>query len=252
MRNYHFSILLGLTTTVAALFTPLPAQAEPKIYQNVSGQENFRLSQEFLDAMESIGLTLAEVDTPSVPVEGYDFAYKFIPPSSDPNVRGSNSFFTYDAETDEYFSLPGSNEEFVGSLIFDVDQDKLVLGPQVEIGDFSVEFDETGEVSITDTITTRVSVSTIFVPPTFEPIVDLENKTLTYEGVDAIATQEFSDFFEAAGATTSIAGLTVAEGRLDRGFIEVSPTAVPETDVAPVILIGVGAAFALRKWRRSA
>ncbi len=251
MRNGHFSILLGLSTTVA-LCQPLPAQAEPNIYQNVSGQENIILDPEGLAVLESIGLSFASAVSTAVPAPGFDLALAFLSPSQDPDVRGSTSFFSYDPETNEYAFL-GEQEEFTGSLLFNVDTDELTLDPMLELGDLSASYFPTGEVLLTETISTGLPLFTVFVPPGNFPVIDLESQTSTYTNVDFLASQTFSDFLMANGATTPITGLKLAEGTLERGFVEVNVTPVPEPNIAPIIWIGVGAALAVRKkWRRAA
>jgi hypothetical protein len=249
MPNYCLSILLGLTTTVVALL-PLSAQAEPKTYLNVSGQEDFSFNPEGLALWESIGLSFVRANGPTPP-PGYDFTYELLPPSLDPNVRSSFSTFSYDSETGEYIFL-GGREEFIGSTVFNVDTNKLALPPELETGNVSVSFTPNGEAVIKDTISIGLPLTTIFVPPSITPIIDFESQTLIFDGVTVQPTQQFSDFLIAAGATKPITGVNIVEGRIVRNFVELSPTPVPEPEVASVIWIGVGAAFAVRKWRRAA
>lgn len=254
MRNDRLSILLGLTTSVA-LCQPLPAQAEPKIYQNLSGQENLNLDREGIAALESIGLSFDSANSSALPDPGFELGIEFLPPSQDPDVRGSTSFFSYDSETKEY-AFQGEREEFTGGLLFNVDTNKLSLDPVLELGNFSVSYSSTGEVALKETISTDLPLFTVFTPPGSVPVIDLKNQTSVYSDVEIQASQTFSDFLAANGATTPITGLTIAEGRLERGFTEVStianPEPVPEPGSALGILTATGAALALRKWRRAA
>lgn len=258
MHNKHLSIFVGITATVS-LFQSLPAQAEAKIYQNISGHEDFILDPEGLAVLDSIGLSLTALNNGGNPAPGYDFSLELLPPSSDPDVRGSFSFFSYDAETKDYNFL-GEREEFVGSLLFEVDTKKLALNSLLEIGNLSVSYFPTGEVLVADTISIGLP---LFIPlpadltVPFVPTVDLTTQTLVYDNVNFFTTQEFSDFLVAAGATTPVAGIKLAAGRLGRGFVEVDtttpsePTPVPEPSTLLGVLIMVSGA-ALRRRHQTA
>jgi hypothetical protein len=247
MRNCHLLIFFGLATTVA-VYAPLPVQAEPKVYQEVSGTESLRFDPEGLAVLESLGLSFAFAENTATPAPGFPIAADLLPPSSDPSVRGTSFTFSYDDETNVYIPL-GGTEEFTGSIFFNVDTTKLNLDPQLEIGDLSVSFNPNFEFSITDTANTGLPV--FDVESSGIPNVDLDSQTWTLEGLDLIASQEFSDFLVAAGASQPIVGLKIAEARGDRGFIEVDATEVPEPSSAIAILTAISATFVVGKRRRS-
>jgi hypothetical protein len=243
MRNYHLPILLGLVTTVA-VYAPLPVQAETKVYEFVSGKESLRLDAEGFEVLESLGLSLASVENTAVPAPGYTYAFGLLPRSSEPSVPGSTYTFSYDDVTGEFISL-GGTVDFTGSVFFNVDTTQLALPPQLEVGDFSA--DPSVNFDIRDTANTGLPIFTL--EPSAPVNVDLENQTVRLN-FDMFASQEFSDFLVAAGASTPITGLKLGELQGDRVIAEVSE--VPEPSSALVILTAASAALAVGKRRRSA
>jgi hypothetical protein len=126
MNNYLLPIALGLSVT-AMVSVPLPVQAEAKIYRVVSGQENTRFVPEGLAKLESLGLSLASVDSTATPYPGYNYGWQLEPPS----LGTTTITFAYDPETNFYAPLSGS-EKLLGKVVFDVDTTKLNLPPQIE------------------------------------------------------------------------------------------------------------------------
>jgi hypothetical protein len=243
MRNYHLPILLGLATTVA-VYAPLPVQAEARVYEFVSGKESIRLDAEGFEVLESLGLSLASVQNTAVPAPGYTYAFDLLPRSSEPSVPGSTYTFSYDDGTGEFISL-GGTIDFTGSVFFNVDTTRLALPPQLEVGDFSAE--PSVNFDIRDTVNTGFPIFTL--EPSAPVNVDLENQTVTLN-FDMFASQEFSDFLVAAGASTPITGLKLGEIQGDRVIAEVAE--VPESGSALAILTAASAALAVGKRRRSA
>ncbi|AOY80739.1 PEP-CTERM sorting domain-containing protein [Moorena producens JHB] len=248
MRNYPLSLLLGLTATIA-LYAPLPAQAQPILYQNTGGKESFRFDPDGRAVLESIGLSvdLESIESTAEPAPGFSFAFSLLPPSSDPSVRGTTLTFLYDDETDFYLPL-GGTEEFFGNAFFDVDTTKLALEPQLEIGDFSIRFDSDFNFFVTDTANTGLRL--FDVNSSGNPSIDLTTQTWRLEGIDLLISQEFSDFLVAAGASRPVVGLKILEGQADRSFVEASSTQVPEPGSALAVLTAASAALAVGKRRR--
>jgi len=244
MRNYHLPIILGLTTTVL-VSAPLPVKAEARVYEFVSGKESIRLDTEGLEALESLGLSLASVENTAEPAPGYPYAFDVLPASSGPNVRGSTFTFSYDDTTGEFIPL-GGTVELIGSVFFDVDTTKLDLPPQLEVGDFSAPVEPNAPFVVIDTVTTDLPIFNLV--PTAPTNVDLENQTVKLN-FDMFATQEFSDFLVAAGASTPIAGVKLGDIQGDRVIAEVAE--VPEPGSVLAILMTASAALAVGKRRRS-
>ena len=138
MNTKHLATLLGLTSVIA-FNSVLPVKAEPVIYIETGGKESLSFDPDGLAVLESIGLSLASVENTDTPAQGYDYAFNILPPSSDPNIRGTDWVFSYDQETGNYEVISGTTE-FTGSIFFNVDQNKLSLPSVLEIGNFSASF----------------------------------------------------------------------------------------------------------------
>ncbi|MBD1836181.1 PEP-CTERM sorting domain-containing protein [Cyanobacteria bacterium FACHB-472] len=245
MRNYHLPILLGLTTTVA-VYAPLPVQAEPKTYQEVSGIESIRFESEGLAILESLGLSLASVEGTAEPAPGFPYAWNLIPPSSDPNIKGTTFTFSYDDETGVYIPISGT-EEFSGRIAFNVDTNKLAFSPQIEFKDFSISFNQNFDFFV-ETPGLRL----FDIESSGLPTIDLENQTWSLGDINLIVSQEFSDYLVNAGASQSIAGLKLLEAQGERDFIEADSKTVNEPGSVLAILAAASAALAVGKCHRSA
>lgn len=241
MNAKHLTTVLGLTSVIT-LNTVTSALAEPVIYIETGGTESLNFDPEGLAILESIGLSFQFMTSTDTPAPGYDHAFDILPPSSDPNVRGTNWLFSYDAETGDYREISGTTE-FTGSIFFTVDQTRLNLPPIFEIGELSAFFEINDDpnipqpffVFLRDTANTGLSVLTTQQPGF--PNVDLETQTWSLEPLGILITQEFSDFLIAAGATQSVEGVQVAVSRADRTFAPVA--VVPEpTSVLGILTIG--------------
>ncbi|AKV70013.1 MULTISPECIES: hypothetical protein [Microcystis] len=238
MNSKHLATLLGLTSVIA-LNPVLPVKAEPVIYIETGGKDSLHFDPNVLAVLESIGLSLASVENTDTPAQGYDYAFDILPPSYDPNIRGTDWVFSYDGETDNYEAISGTTE-LTGSVFFNVDQTKLNLPPVFEIGDFSAFFEVNTDpnipepyfVFVRDTANTGLPVFSTVAPGL--PNVDLVNNTWILEPLGILLTKEFSDYLIAAGATQSVEGLQVAVARGDRTFIPFA-TSVPE----PTNLVGI-------------
>lgn len=231
MRTYLLSVLLGLTTV--AVWAPLPAQAEPRVYQFESGKESLRLDPEGFDVLKSLGLSLDSVENTAVPAPGYTYGEDLV---------GSTFTFSYDDVTEEFIGL-GGTVDFTGSVFFDVDTTKLDLPPQLVVGNFSAAVEPDAPFTVVDTIATGLPIFNL--EPSGPVVVDLESQTVTLN-FEATASQEFSDFLVDAGASTPIAGVKLLDIQGDRNIAE-----VPEPSSVLGILMA-GAAIAVRLWRRTA
>lgn len=107
MNTKHLATLLGLTSVI--VFNPLlSVKAEPVIYIETGGKESLSFDPNGLAILESIGLSLASVEDTNTPALGYDHAFDILPPSSDPNIRGTDWVFSYDKETGNYEVISGT------------------------------------------------------------------------------------------------------------------------------------------------
>jgi len=239
MHNPSLSVLLGVaTTTTVALFS-LPAQAEPRFYEIVSGTESLTFIPEGLSLLEGIGLKLGMVENTAPPQGDYDYGFELAPPPA------TTSKFSLDFETGEYNFL-GGVEQLLGSIFFEVDPLKLSLDPVLELGDFLISFESVEEVDIIDTVNTGLPILNVF--PSSSPVFDFVTQSWILDNVQVTATKEFSDFLMAAGSTVDITGETLVLGRLDRSFQEINSTPVPESDLPIAVWVGIGSVFIIRKW----
>jgi hypothetical protein len=246
MRNHFLSIFLGLTATVAVC-TPLPVMAQARIYKEISGKENLNFNAETLNILESVGLSLDSVENTATPDPGYSYAVALLPPSSNPNIRGTSFTFSYDDVTKTYIPISGS-EEFSGTIKFNVDTNKLALPSQFTIGGLSTTFGPDFRFFATDPTS---GLRLFDVESSGNPNINLDSQTWTLDGLRLNFSQEFNDFLASAGAKTQVTGLNFANAQGQRAFREVGTTKVPEPSSMVAILI-VGAALARRKLHQSA
>jgi hypothetical protein len=258
MQVYRLDIFCGLVSSIFAFYS-FPVKASNIIFQEVSGQDSSVLDRSGLDALSNIGLNFSRVESTATPVRepGFDYniGFAILPPSSDSSVRGTTYTFMYDKATEQTIPLFGK-EEFSGHLLFDVDTSKLNIPDrylneqnQLDLGNFSinVSFDSTNlqpTIFLTNIIGNNLPLLNII--PFTNLMVDLEDRSL-YFRFEATITQQFSDFLMDAGATESVAGVKVLEGRGDRNFIEVSPENIPESNSVLTLFFAAGSAFFLTK-----
>lgn len=239
----YLPVLLSLATAIATSI-PSPVKAQFKPYQVVSGKESIKLDPSAIATLESIGLSVESVDNTANPAPGYDFAWSLLPSPSTPSDRGTTFTFLYDEQTDVFAPLSGTTE-LLGSFVFNVDQNKLNLDSQLQLGDLSVSFDPNLGFLATDTATTNLPIFTV---NTFSaPSVNLSDRTWFLEPIDIVFTQEFSDFLVAAGASQSIAGLKLGEARGDRNFVRIDVPKTPEPASILAILLATGAGLIVTK-----
>ena len=226
------------TCSVLAGSVTLPVWAAPVTYLETGGTESVSLDPQGLLVLEDLGLTLVSGESTAPPAPGFTYGWALLPPDRPSGDRRTNFSFSYDADTSVYIPLAGT-EEFVGTLLFDVDTAKLNLDPQLVLGDISVSFDDSFEFSAVDTATTNLRL--FDVESSGAPIIDVDSQTWFLDDIDILATQEFSDFLIDAGAQQPIVGMKIAIARADRTFVPESDAAsVPEmTSLAPLLGLGV-------------
>lgn len=167
-----------------------------------------------------------------------------LPPSSDPNVLDTDFQFRYDPETGVYIPL-GEIERFSGRVFFNVDTNKLNLSSQsVDFNVFAIDFTPGFDFYVESN-----GLRLFDVDSSGSPTFDLNTNTWTLQNIDLLASQEFSDFLVAAGASTPIVGLKLGEAQGERAFIDVAATKVPEPGTALAILTAASAALAVGKRR---
>ncbi len=74
MRNHNLAIILGLATAVL-VSAPFPAQAQAKVYREVSGKESVRFVPDGLAILESVGLSVGSVENTAVPDPGFPYGF---------------------------------------------------------------------------------------------------------------------------------------------------------------------------------
>jgi len=234
MRLNHLAIILGFATA-SVVSTQLSVQAQTKNYQIQSGTTSLSIDKTLL---QSIGLNFNSAVDTATPAPGFDFGFGIIPPSSDAGVVGSDFTFSYDNATRAYAPVSGTIEH-TGSLVFDVDTTKLALLSPLQIGDFSIGFDDDG-LFVRDTFSTGLRVFDL--KTNNAPVFDGRNLQLT--GADVLVSQEFSNALSYAGSGLDLTGLKV-------GQAQISATAVPEPEAnaAMAALITAGVAVAMKKRR---
>lgn len=258
MQVCRLAIFWGLIASIVALDS-FPVKASNIIFKEVSGQDSSILYRSGLDALSNIGLNFARVQSTATPVRepefNYNIGFAILPPSSDSSVRGTTYTFMYDETTEQTIPLFGK-EEFIGNLLFDVDTSKLNIADrylnednQLDLGNFSINisFDLTkfqATIFLTNTISNNLPLLNII--PFTQLMVNLKERSL-YFRFEATITQEFSDFLMDAGATKSVAGVKVLEGRGDRYFVEVSPENIPESNSVLALFFAACSAFFVKK-----
>ncbi|MEH2009480.1 PEP-CTERM sorting domain-containing protein [Nostoc sp.] len=238
MRAYLLSMFFGLTATIA-LGTSLPVQAQAKIYQKKSGTASFNLNAETLNILNSLGLSLASVESTATPYPGFTYGWKLIP-SSVNNEEGTNLKFSYDAQTGEFMALPSGIgtiegiENYETTLVFNVDKTKLILSPEFVIQGISLTLATDRDfLSSNGVINGSPLLDLAVLAP---PVVDVDHKILKFDDLRTYLSPEFSDFLVAAGATKQVTGLEFFDSKSVYSITE-----VPEPNsVLPILIIGIG------------
>lgn len=236
MRLSHLSVIMGLTT--ATVFsTQLSVQAETRNYQFESGTTSLSLDASALDLLGSLGLTFNSASDLVSPATGFDFGFAILPPSS--SFLGSNFTFSYDGATSAFTPVSGTIEHS-GRLSFDVDTDKLTLFSPLEIGNFSIEFED--GISIRDTFSTGLRLFDLALNS--NPV--LNGKNFQLANVDVKLSREFADVltnYSDSELSEELAGTVIGKAQIDA-------RTVPEPGSILAILTAASAALTMRRRRQ--
>jgi len=237
MRLNQLSAILGLTT-VAVFSTQLAVQANTTTYQIASGTTSLSLD---VNLLESLGLSFSSATDTVTPATGFDFGFGILPPSSNLSVLGTDFTFSYDDATSAFTPLSGTLEHS-GSLLFNVDTNKLTLFPTLEIGNFSIGFD--GGFYIRDSFSTGLRLFDLAVNS--NPV--LNGTSLQISNVNVLISQEFADLltnYANPELSANLAGTVVGQAQIDA-------TTVPEPGSVLAILTAASAALAVNRRRKVA
>jgi hypothetical protein len=240
MRLNHLPLILGLTT-VAVFSTQLSAKAETENYKLGSGTTNLSINAGALDTLRSLGLSFDSAKDTVTPASGFSFGFGILPPSSDLSVLGTDFSFSYDTATSAFTPLSGTIEH-VGSLLFNVDTNKLALFSPLEIGNFSIGFD--GGFFIRDTASTGLRLFDLAVKS--NPVLD--GKNLLVSNVDVLLSREFADVltnYADPALSAQLAGTVI-------GQAQINAETVPEPSSVLAILTAASAAMGLSRRRKVA
>lgn len=238
--RFHLPIILGLTTT-AVFSTQLAVQAETATYQVESGVTSLSIDESALEVLESLGLSFNSANNTVTPANGFDFGFDILPRSS--TFLGTDFTFNYDDATSVLSPLSGTIEH-VGSLLFDVDTEQLTLFSPLEIGNFSIGFDE--GFSIRDTFTTGLPLFDLAVNA--NPVLE-DNKDLEIANVDVLLSQEFADLltnYVGSDLSEQLAGTVVGQAQ-----ISANVSKVPEPGSVVAILVAASSALAFRRRQKA-
>lgn len=225
MRLHSLSALLGIATVAIVAVTPV--QAAPSTYQIGSGTTSLQLDRATLDTLASLGLKFdSTFDTvPAATGFGLGFAIK-------PNTDFT---FSYDATTQGFAPISGTIEHS-GGIKFAVDEAKLSYPSSLEIGDFSIGFDQ--GFFLRDTLTTGLRLFDLI--STGNPT--LAEGVLTVPGFDVKVAQQFNDSLSAA----TIAGTDLGLTGVKVGTAKLVAKKVPEPGVMFGLLAVTGTLLAAR------
>lgn len=238
--RFHLPIILGLTTT-AVFSTQLAVQAETATYQVESGVTSLSIDESALEVLESLGLSFNSANNTVTPANGFDFGFDILPRSS--TFLGTDFTFNYDDATSVLSPLSGTIEH-VGSLLFDVDTEQLTLFSPLEIGNFSIGFDE--GFSIRDTFTTGLPLFDLAINA--NPVLE-DNKDLEIANVDVLLSQEFADLltnYVGSDLSEQLAGTVVGQAQ-----ISANVSKVPEPGSVVAILVAASSALAFRRRQKA-
>ncbi|MBW4546408.1 MAG: PEP-CTERM sorting domain-containing protein [Symplocastrum torsivum CPER-KK1] len=238
--RFHLPIILGLTTT-AVFSTQLAVQAETATYQVESGVTSLSIDASALEVLESLGLSFNSANNTVTPASGFDFGFDILPRSS--TFLGTDFTFNYDDATSVLSPLSGTIEH-VGSLLFDVDTEQLTLFSPLEIGNFSIGFDN--GFSIRDTFTTGLPLFDLVVNA--NPVLE-DNKDLQVANVDVLLSQEFADLltnYEGSELSEQLAGTVVGQAQ-----ISANVSKVPEPGSVVAVLVAASSALAFRRRQKA-
>ena len=132
----------------------------------------------------------------------------------------------------------------VSSLLFDVDTEQLTLFSPLEIGNFSIGFDN--GFSIRDTFTTGLPLFDLAVNA--NPVLE-DNKDLEIANVDVLLSQEFADLltnYVGSDLSEQLAGTVVGQAQ-----ISANVSKVPEPGSVVAILAAASSVVAFRRRQKA-
>ena len=232
MRLHSLSALLGMATVT--IVATAPVQAAPSLYQVGSGVTSIQLDKTSLDALTSLGLKFDSAFGTVPPATGFGTGFAINPTSTD-------FIFSYDSTTQAFASVSGTIEHS-GGIKFIVDQDKLTYPSPLEVGDFSVGFDNQG-LFLRDTLTTGLRLFDLV--PTSTPT--FTDGMLNIPAFDVKVAQQFNDSLSAATLAGTDLGLTGS--KLGTGKLVAKK--VPEPSALLGLLAVTGTALAANRRRLS-
>ncbi|HBB34975.1 MAG TPA: hypothetical protein DDZ80_05350 [Cyanobacteria bacterium UBA8803] len=232
----HFNSLatiVGLTSAVVVSAQLSAVHATTANYQIGSGTTSLNLD---LELLEDLGLSFNSASDTVTPANGFSFGFDMLPPSS--TVLGTDFTFSYDDATDTFTPLGGTIEHS-GSLLFDVDTDKLTLFPTLEIGNFSIGFD--GGYFIRDTFSTGLRLFDLVINT--KPVV--AGKDLQISDIDLLIAPDFAGLLTNYDPDLSeqLVGTVIGQASIDA-------QTVPEPGSVLAILTTASAALALNRQKR--
>jgi hypothetical protein len=239
MRINSASTVFGMTTvfgmiTVAVVATVPPAQAAEQLDVQ-SGTTSLKLDSLALNVLRTLGLSLTGAPGTVPPASGFDAGFKILPPSSTTAVVGSSFSFSVDRATNTFSNFAGAIEHS-GGLDFTVDEAKLSLLSPLQLGNFSIGFDN--GFFLADNLTVGGLVLFDLVP-TSAPT--LAGSSLTLQTAVKVSAA-FNDLLtNAAGVDPGLTGATIGSARIDA-------EAVPEPMTVAGTFVG-GALLALGRRR---
>ena len=193
MRLQSLSALLGMATVT--IVATAPVQAAPSLYQVGSGVTSLQFNQSSLDALASLGLKFDSAFDTVSPATGFGLGFAI-------NPNRTDFIFSYDSTTQAFAPVSGTTEH-LGGIKFTVDQEKLTYPSPLEVGDFSVGFDDQG-FFLRDTLTTGLRLFDL-VPTSSLTFTD---GTLTIPAFDVKVAKQFNDSLSAATLAGTDLGLT--------------------------------------------
>jgi hypothetical protein len=234
MRFSASSVLVGVAT--AAVVVQAPAQAA-EFYSIQSGVTSLSVEPSILTALQGVGLTFSGAFGTVTPAPGFGFGFGIVPPSSDPTVVGSSFLFSYDQPTNTFGNFSGAIEHS-GGLRFTVDETALSLLSPLELGNFSISYDDGFKLSDNLTVGGLVLFDLL---PTAGPTLSASNLSLT---TSVRVSSTFNDLLtNAAGTNLGLTGTVI-------GTAQINAQAVPE----PATMLGLmagGALLAASRRRKS-
>jgi hypothetical protein len=233
MRSTLLPAIFGLAAATTLVAT-LPARAAD-ILTVQSGTTSLKVDPAALNALKGLGLIFDVPFNTGTPASGYDVGFPILLPNA--TGRGSSFSFSYDSATGVFNNFSGTIEH-TGGLRFTVDTDKLSLLSPLEIGNFSIGYDN--GFFLADNLTVG-GLPLFDLLPTTPP--SLNGNSLTLNVAVRVSSAFNGLLTNAAGSDPGLTGAQI-------GTAQVSAQAVPEPATMVGLLAGGGLLLAGRQARR--